>query len=452
MPHHDGETGHELPPDQDLRIGDDDDLAPRPVLSDGSGQEVRRRHVLYIPGYDPRDPGLYRRFAAFELRRFARLWGAKVDVDDKHVDDPAIPSVRWTARAVAGEAKVEVVYETLRWDDIVARDFSTPLPRKFLAGFVTLFDALFSGLLFRVARAAPWCAIAWLFPVSVILFWTLLGVGLGYGISRVAEAYGQGVLGVLAWLGLSVGTPLAALAVMRKRGSFVVHLMDDGAAQRSYARRLDPVTEARIDAFADRIRAIKAQAEVQELLIVGHSSGSFMGIDALARALEKEPELGKGNRPAIALLTVGASELLVGMHPAAGWFRERLKRVAVDNGVFWAEVVAPWDTLNFPHRSPVEELKLDVPADCPNPTFRRAFLTKMLKAESIAKLRRERNIFRAHFQFIMANEVRGPFDYFSLVCSPWRTKTQFRRTAKGAYMSPHLGAPVYPAAKEPVAA
>lgn len=420
---------------------------PTPVPSaDAAEQEVRHRHVLYVPGYDPRDPGLYRRLAAFELRRFAKLWGVKVDVDEAHVDDPATPSIRWNARVSAGDAKVDVTYETLRWDDLVARDFSVPLWLKLARGFGTTADVLFTGHLFRIARASPWCAVAWAYPIGLMAVMIALGFGLGWGAWALGAAYGFGVAGVIVGVAVALATPIAFMAAARKAKSFLLHLMDDGASQIAYAHRRDAAMQARVDAFADRIRALMAEDGPQELLIVGHSSGSFIAIDAIARAFEADPAMGEG-KPSLALLTVGASELLVAMHPSAGWFRERLKRLALETSVFWAEVVGPWDMLNFPHRDPVTELKLDVPDDRPNPTFRRAFLTKMLKADSIARLRRDRNIFRAHFQFVMANEVRGPFDYFSLICGPWRARTQFRRTAKGAYMSPYLGPAVYPPPK-----
>ena len=409
-----------------------------------AAQEVRRRHVLYVPGYDPRDPSLYRRLAALELRRFGKLWGARVSLDGSSIDEPSIPSVRWTAQVAAGDAKVHVTYETLRWDDIVAKDFSTPLPLKILRGFRTLADSLFTGQLWRVARASPWCAIVWVYPLVAFLGAALAGLAAAFAVGTGAAA-----LGGPHWLGALLGTgafgacALGVMAWLRRTGSYVIHLIDDGRSQRHYVYRQDAELERRIDRFAARIRAAGADPELDELLVVGHSSGSFIAIDAVSRALETDPGLGHG-RADLALLTVGATELLVALHPAADWFRERIKRLALDPTLFWAEVYGPWDSINFPNRDPVTELKLDVPNDRPNPTFRRAFLTKMLRQATIDELRRTYAVFRVHFQFIMSNEVQGPFDYFSLVCGPWRMRTQFRRTAKGALMSPHLGSPVYP--------
>lgn len=400
-------------------------------------QEVRRRHVFYVPGYDPRDPALYRRLAAFELRRFAKVWDVSVSVDRQDVADETVPSLRWGARLTAGEAKVEITYETLRWDDFVAKDFATPLAVTYLRGLRTAWDAIFTSFLFRVARAAPWCAVAWFYPLFTGLGLIALGVVAGLLIQHFAAERGMAALGALIGATVALALPLGVMAALRGAGTFIVHLMDDGRSQRRYATRADPALSARVDAFAARIRAVVKARQADEVLVVGHSSGSFVAIDAVARAYEAEPDFAKNSE--FALLTVGASELLVAFHPKAGWFRERIRRLAVEPSLFWAEVVGPWDALNFPHRDPVSELKLEVPADRPNPTFRRAYITKMLGQDSIKKLQKGFRVFRAHFQFVMANEVRGPYDYFSLVCGPWTVRSQFARTADNRLMSPTLG-------------
>lgn len=409
------------------------------AMREGAGasrQEVRRRHVFYVPGYDPRDPALYRRLAALELRRFSKTWGVSVSVDRQDVADPSVPSLRWGARLKAGEAEVDVVYETLRWEDFVAKDFATPLPLTMLRGIKTAVDAIVTGLLWRIVRASPWCAVAWFYPLVTLVGTLALSIWAGLAFAGLVAAHSFFVVGAAAGAVLAAGLWIGAMAALRRSGPFLIHLMDDGRSQRRYAGRVDRALDQRVDAFAARIRQVVAAREADEVLVVGHSSGTFIAIDAVARAYEAEPGFAKGSR--FALLTVGASELLVAFQPKAGWFRERIRRLAVEPSLFWAEVVGPWDTLNFPNRDPVAELKLEVPADRPNPLFRRAFLTKMLERESIEKLRKGWRVFRAHFQFVMANEVQGPYDYFSLVCGPWTARSQFARTANGRLMSPQL--------------
>ena len=400
------------------------------------GQEVRRRHVFYVPGYDPRDPALYRRLAALELRRFAKVWDVSVQVDQSDVADASVPSLRWGARLTAGDAEVAATYETLRWDDIVARDFAVPLPLTLLRSVRTGFEVVLTGTLWRIWRASPWCAVAWFYPMATLLVLATLAIWGAVAIAGFVGGLASPLVGVAAGLAFAAALVLVVVTALRRSGSFLVHLIDDGRSQRRYATRADKALDARVDAFARRIRETVERGEADEVLVVGHSSGSFVAIDAIARAFEAAPGFARGRE--FALLTVGASELLVAFHPRAGWFRERIKRLAIEPSLFWAEVVGPWDTLNFPHRDPVTELKLDVPADRPNPTFRRAYLTKMLGRESIETLQKGWRVFRAHFQFVMANEIRGPYDYFSLVLGPWTARSQFARTANGQLMSPKV--------------
>jgi len=407
-------------------------------------QEVRRRHVLYVQGYDPRGPAEYRRLIALELRRFARLWGAAVSVRPGMLEHDRTPSAEWTASFRGGEAQVEVRYETLRWDDLVQKDFAAPLPVKVLRGFVTLWDAVASGLLWRVARASPRCAVAWSYPVVVTLLITAACAAIGLAAGLKAAALAPWPFAAALGCALAVCLMLGAMHLVKRAGGFVIHLMDDGRSQRRYARRADTALHARVDRFAARIREVAAEGEADEILLVGHSSGSFLAIDALARAYEADPGFAERSRSTLSLLTVGATELLIGLHAKGGWFRDRLRRLALEPTLFWAEVVGPWDFLNFPHRDPVTELRLFTGERPRNPTFRRAYLTKMLGQQSIERMRRRWQVFRLHFQFIMANEVKGPYDYFSLVCGPWTARSQFARTAKGSLMAPLPGPPPPP--------
>ncbi|GLK81329.1 hypothetical protein [Methylopila turkensis] len=422
-------------------IGGGDAFGPaREVGAGADGQEVRRRRVLYVAGYMPQSPEQQQMLLRLDVRRFARLWDARVDVGREVTHHPETPSASWPITLTGEGVHVDVTYETLRWDDIVARDFAQPLALKLFYGAGTILEGIFSGLIPRVSRAAPRYALAWAYPVVVVCLAVALAALKGVAVASLFVA-----LDVAYEIGLAVGVGAFALGavgllhLLRRSGSFVVHLMDDGRSQLRYARRAERTLHKRVDAFADRIRALVALNDADEILVVGHSSGSFLAIDALARAFEADPEVGRKG-PRLALLTAGATELLVALHPAAGWLRTRIARLAVEPSLFWGEVAAPWDALNFPHRDPVTELKLDVPRDRPNPVFRRVYLSKMKTEETIRDLRRGFRLFRLHHQFVMANEIRGPYDYFSLLLGAWSARSQFARTEDRSLMSPLPGA------------
>lgn len=388
-------------------------------LGDNRGR-VRRR-VFYVPGYAADGVKRHRDLFAREAGRFGALWGVEVESSPLR-SDPGQPS-EWTTRTRMEDVDVETTVETLAWDDLVAVDFRASLPLKLLRGLATLVDGLISGTLWRVIKAAPWFAFAWVYPYLWLI--SCLGLGVGAGVF-VAERSGEG-WGVAAGLLAGVLVAGGALWALQLMPLYVTHLLDDWIAQRRYRRGRDLPLERRLDAFAARLQKVAADGTDDEIVVVGHSSGSFLAIDVVARAFEADPELGR-HGPRITLLTLGCCELLVALHPDAGWFRRRMARLAHEESLFWAEVVARFDVLNFARRSPVAEL--GIAEGAPNPLFRRVKLNRLLLRPTVLRLVLGLRVFRIHFQFVMANERQADYDFFSLICGARPVSEQFARPRK----------------------
>ena len=58
---------------------------------------------------------------------------------------------------------------------------------------------------------------------------------------------------------------------------------------------------------------VARDSDAEEIVIVGHSSGSFLGAEILARALKLDPALGR-HGPRVVLLTIGGNFPIVGFH------------------------------------------------------------------------------------------------------------------------------------------
>ncbi|HEY0291740.1 MAG TPA: hypothetical protein VGC51_05280 [Hansschlegelia sp.] len=381
------------------------------------------RRVFYIPGYAPEGAARHRDLFAREAQRFASLWKVDVQVSALQPGTGGVAACEWRARTRMSSAEVETFVETLAWDDLVAADFRKPLVAKLTKGFAALLDALVSGTLFRVARAAPWFAFGYVYPYLWLLGCVAAGAAGGVVASWLAPA-GFGLA-----LGLAAGAAVAYGALKALHASstlYAIHLLDDWIAQRRYRRRADPALDDRLDGFAERIVRAAAESADDEIVVVGHSSGSFLAIDVMARAFEADPELGRRG-PAITLLTVGTAELLVAFHPGAGWFRQRLARLARERSLYWAEVAGYFDVLNFARRSPVEELGLAGGKERPNPRFRRVKINALLNRPTVLRLATRLKVFRLHFQFVMANERKAGYDFFSLMCGARTAAEQFSR-------------------------
>jgi hypothetical protein len=97
--------------------------------------------------------------------------------------------------------------------------------------------------------------------------------------------------------------------------------MHDYAFSARHRGAYPPEQEARMGEFAERIAAALAE-EVDEVLVVGHSSGAYLAVSVLADLIRagRVPEAG----PALSLLTLGQVVPMVSFLPRAGRLRADL--------------------------------------------------------------------------------------------------------------------------------
>ena len=103
-----------------------------------------------------------------------------------------------------------------------------------------------------------------------------------------------------------------------------------------------------------------------------------------------------------------------------------VERVAVEPSVRWIDAQSRKDVLNFYDFDPVDGIGVDAG---PAP-LQSADLEGAVPRDAVAgalQAHPRANFFRMHYQFIMANDRRAPYDYFMLACGPvpveeWATR------------------------------
>ena len=377
---------------------------------------VSRRHVFYFMGYDPQGDAGY--FALFkrEITRSAAVWNFTATFDDPMRASDGISST-WQVNATGPNWRVETNYEFLRWEDIVHGDFAVPLWRRVPLFLFTLADTIWTGTLFRYFRCSWLYGCFWLFFYIVLFLFVLAGLALGYAIASLIGGATGVLLGVFG--GLVV---FRLLFEWPGRHFFVLHLLNDFVFTRDYAigRRSD--FDERLEAFAARIVEAARRGGVDEIVLVGHSSGSYTVLDTLARSLARDPDCARCGPP-IGVLTLGSSILLPAFYPRASRLRERVARVAADPDIAWIEFQAWEDFMNFRDLDPVAVLDCSDAAPRPNPRIYLFSIDEVLSAESASRFRF--NFLRKHFQFIMGSERRSPYDYFMIVAGPVPFRNRF---------------------------
>ena len=223
--------------------------------------------------------------------------------------------------------------ELLPWDDLVNNDAAGSRVVRLLRGLIAYLNLIWTGTLFRYAIANQ----------RYLLF----------ALAPLAEAM---LLGAVSWwaaffLASRTGWPPAlevALAVVGGFGLFLVLLewpgrrwriyqaLDDWILSLDYIYRKRPDLEARLEQFAKRIAAEATGGKAEEIVVLGHSLGATFAIDAMARALASDPDLGRHGR-SLSLVTVGATIPKCALHPGAHELRARVKSVADEPSIYWVE-------------------------------------------------------------------------------------------------------------------
>ncbi|MEY8841415.1 hypothetical protein AB9K41_20490, partial [Cribrihabitans sp. XS_ASV171] len=159
---------------------------------------------------------------------------------------------------------------------------------------------------------------------------------------------------------------------------------------------------------------------VDEVLVVGHSSGAHLGVSVLADLLRarKVPEQG----PALSFLTLGQVVPMVSFLPEAHELRADLRDLCRSDRITWLDVTAPGDGCAFALCDPVSVSGV-APEDKRWPLVISAAFTQTLSPETWAKLRWR--FFRLHFQYLCAFDRPGDYDYFRVTAGPMTLAERF---------------------------
>jgi pimeloyl-ACP methyl ester carboxylesterase len=371
---------------------------------------IGRRHVFHIGGYDPIDPE--RQFERFRLSlsSFERTWN--VSSQTSAIAETSKVSACWDVEAWGPNWKTRMTFEMLRWDDLILRDSQRGMWSRLGQSWYSLFDFVVTGAWFRYVYANWRYAVFFIFPYLYVVLFGLAGAAIAYAVTRLSGLTGvyaaiSGIfiaaaifLGLMHWLG------------PRRR---INHVLDDAIFSRQFLYGQRPEMEQRIDDFASKIIERARKADVDEILVVGHSLGAALTMAAVARALKQDPQLAN-HGPTLCVLTVGATIPKFSLHPKGDRIRQATQIVADELSIQWTEYQARDDAISFYRFDPVtlKRVSRDHPDGRPN--IRRVQIHSMMDP---ASFRRHRfHYMRMHYQFLMGNGRRAPYDYCMIICGP----------------------------------
>ena len=366
-----------------------------------------KRHVFFIAGFDPFDvPALHRRFRR-EAKTFEKTWNVRAVVSELGGE----PMEQWAVSASGPNWSTQVVYEQLAWHDIVLADLAGPMLPRLRAGVETFWDFLVSGTVFRYFRANYRYGLFFLVPFADLALFALVAL-----IASVLIAQRLPVAPALAVIAAIIMVPALFALLLRWLGRR--WRVSQGLADwitpldYMYGRRSD--LDARIDAFAQRLLACVRRAETDEILVVGHSLGAIIAVDMLSRALAINPQLGRSG-PTVCFLTIGATVPKLTLHPAAVRLRACAETVAATDQITWGEFQTRQDPISFYYFDPVRLVPFKGNTSG-KPHIRIINFWDLVEPAKMKRIAWK--FMRIHYQFVMAAERRGTYDFFMLICGP----------------------------------
>ena len=375
---------------------------------------VQHRHIIYVQGYDPRGLAQYYRMFRTELRKFSRLYQLTATIS-RPLSTSGDETASWTIETKTNDWQTRTSYDFLRWEDLIQRDLAQPIWRTVFHAIWIYWRLVFNGTIARFWKAHWRFATFISYPHYVLLNEALLSLAVAFGLGKGLQALGApNTLSIAVAAGAFAALLYAMLKYTENR-TYALYLLSDTIWTWQFSHRQRPEWDARIDRFARHLVKVAGSSDAEEIVIVGHSSGSFLGVDILARALEIDPDIGR-HGPRVVLLTIGGNFPIIGFHAVSQDFRDHLRRLAVEPSIDWIDCQSRKDVMNFFPFDPIAGHGIDAGAARRNPTIVSVRFRDIIKSEHYNRFRWK--FFRVHFQFVMANERPHPYDFFMIVCGP----------------------------------
>jgi len=381
-------------------------------------QDVRKRRVFYISGYDPMLPRRYRELYRSEGAAQAEISNYSIELKGKSGGE----TYAWSVSSLIDEAKTEATVEFLLWSDIVRRSMTRSIPGTFVLLAQVVWIYVSTGALFRLMRLRKGPIIAALYPVFMLCLQLVIAVALGalvwFGFSQIIPSAAAVIIAVAVFVWL--------LLWFRRIDNrlFVYYLLHDYAFSTRFRGRTPPELDQRMAEFGARI-SDALDSDVDEVLVVGHSSGAHLAVGILADLLRRQKPSTTG--PKLAFLSLGQVVPMVSFLPEANDLRRDLNYLSTQQCLTWVDVTAPGDGCSFALCDPV-----GVSGAAPDegqiwPLVISAAFSLSLSPERFKALKRR--YFRLHFQYLCAFDRPLEYDYFQITAGPLSLARRYKDQA-----------------------
>ena len=379
-------------------------------------QQIKRRKVFYIPGFDPFPARRYRELYRQNSQEQAAISGYAISQSALHLKD----GFGWQVKARTGHQTCEAEIEVLVWSDLVKNTMRAGILATYLQLLRTAWIYLSTGALADVIKLRKGPVIAALYPIGFLLAQLMIALMISFVLGAILAK----IHPYLFWLGGILIWPV--LEVFRRLDGriFAYYLMQDYAFTAQFGGAYPPELNRRLKKFGQKVTQAMAE-NWDEVLIVGHSSGAHLAVSVLAE-LGRCEKIKRAPMP-VGFLSLGHVIPMVTFLPRAAELRRDLHELSQMSEVSWVDVSAPGDGCSFALCDPVAVSGV-APKHKSGPLVVSAAFTQTLSPERWKALRWR--FFRLHFQYLCAFDRPKEYDYFQITAGPVSLRQRFMgRTA-----------------------
>lgn len=372
--------------------------------------QVSSRLVIFVGGFDPRGSRHYHRMMRKESSKQAQVsqhnytvssrsrWKAGAQVDLNH-----------SSWVISAENERASDYVFVDWSGVVRSQWKLHFFQVLWQSLTTYALIIRDVSLKHLKEVTPYVLWTLAYPI-VYFFLCLLFLALAVTVFKCIDGIIGFIMGgVIVWGSLILDRILHVGWLLRIL-NFARHSASEPFLE------LNNNLEKTADVIANEI----ISERYEEVVIVGFSVGSALAVSllyAIRKQLQKRNAAGR----IINLLTLGNCIPLFSLLPKAENFREKLHSLAEDPHLYWVDVSSPSDSVSFGMcdlmRLSLPALDATVASHLINPRYMcTPRFHKLFPSKIYSRLRY--NKMRMHFQYLMASELPGAYNYFSLLtCS-----------------------------------
>lgn len=381
---------------------------------------VSKRAVYFLGGFDPRGGRHYYSLYKTESAKMAQCSNAEIEVSNRKNEQKNV--IRWDVQYTENDQTTHTEFRTLDYSDIIRNHWSKTeigVIKGMLQAYLFLWKHKFFTNGIAVSKYVIIVAVSW----SIFLFIALLAGAAAITISLF-------VLTSAYFLNLIIGIVLACIIIFtigylfdkKFNHYWLLRGITFSGMQKQYA---DPDYESRMNYFSEIVKQADQSGEYDEILIVGHSSGAIWASELAARC-ESEDDAFATRSTSVNVLTLGNCFALMAGSTFKSDYQKYLYKLAQSQKMDWLDFVAKIDLAAAFDTKPAKLLEKYQPEDFnsePLPRFIPARFFKVFSDTEYKRLKKDR--YRTHFQYLMASETDGEYNYFRMTSGSKTLREQF---------------------------